>query len=173
MGAQKGNQFWRLCGEREYRSRLESAEALWGVATGYFAWCDKHPWKSEKTKKKNSGEKEVETSPVQRPYSIVGLCAFAGITAQTWYNTKQRAAERGDDEMLGIFTRVEQIIETNQFEGAAVGAYNALIMGRKLGLVDRSEVAGQLTALLPGGELRVTVVQTGTALSDSEEAVYD
>lgn len=35
---------------------------------------------------------------------------------------------------------MEETIETQQFEGACVGAFNANIIARKLGLVDKQEV---------------------------------
>ena len=36
--------------------------------------------------------------------------------------------------------RSEETIETQQFEGACVGAFNANIIARKLGLADKQEV---------------------------------
>lgn len=147
------------------------AEELWTRAAEYFAWCDRHPWKTEKTRVKKSGrgkgDREVETTPVSRPYSITGLCSFLDIVLDTWLNMKQRAV-REHNEVADVIARVEQIIETNQFEGAVVGAYNACIIARKLGLSEKSEVSGFSPVAL-----NITVMKTEAELKSSEEDIDD
>lgn len=41
---------------------------------------------------------------------------------------------------MEVLSRIERVIETQQFEGACVGAFNANIIARKLGLADKQEV---------------------------------
>lgn len=48
--------------------------------------------------------------------------------------------EKNDEDFLHVIARVEETIETQQFEGACVGAFNANIIARKLGLSDKQEV---------------------------------
>ena len=41
-----------------------------------------------------------------------------------------------------VISRIESVIETQQFEGAVVGAFNANIIARKLGLSDKQDDQG-------------------------------
>ncbi len=41
-----------------------------------------------------------------------------------------------------VITRADQIIDQHQFEGASVGAFNANIIARKLGLADKKILQG-------------------------------
>lgn len=44
---------------------------------------------------------------------------------------------------MEVTTYVEEIIRTQKFEGAAVGAFNANIIARDLGLSDKKEIDGK------------------------------
>ena len=44
------------------------------------------------------------------------------------------------EDFSAVISMVEEIIETQQFEGAAVGAFNANIIARKLGLADKQDI---------------------------------
>ncbi|NCB73003.1 MAG: hypothetical protein EOM45_14620, partial [Clostridia bacterium] len=68
-----------------------------------------------------------------------------------------------------VITRIRQIIETNQIEGAMVGAYNANIVSRINGLTDKMDIES-------GGEklkavIQVQVVNTGVPLASSEDEI--
>lgn len=147
MAAPLGNHYWRL---RETHGRnliYENDTILAEGILDYFQWCDQNPWyKNEqlktpfKKKNKETGEDEFITIakiPTARPYSISGLCVHLGIDFTTW---KEYCKREG---FTHICTRAEEIIETQQLEGAAVGAFNASIIARKLGLADKQETTGK------------------------------
>jgi hypothetical protein len=46
-------------------------------------------------------------------------------------------------DFIHICTYAEEVIYTHKFEGAAVGAFNANIMARDLGLSEKAEVTGK------------------------------
>ena len=48
---------------------------------------------------------------------------------------------------MAVIARIEGIITTQQFEGACVGAFNANIISRTLGLADKKEI----NAVVPTG----------------------
>lgn len=135
MAAPKGNEFWKLRTKTGRTRLFAEPEALWEAACEYFQWCDEHPWLVVKNRTKGK-TKEKEESPTQRPYSITGLVLYLDISLQTWYNIK----ERNEKEFMEVLSRIERVIETQQFEGACVGAFNANIIARKLGLADKQEV---------------------------------
>lgn len=123
---------------------------MWDAACEYFEWCDKHPWiKKDVTKKQvlntNQQTFEVEKETLtdtkqgytQRPYTLSGLCIYLGCNSQYFKTFKSRLDESQKDFDTVIHT-IEEIIYTNKFEGATVGAFNANIIARDLGLSERS-----------------------------------
>lgn len=145
MAAPEGNQFWKLRESHGRDLEYETPEAIWSEAAGYFQWCDSHPWykneqlKTPIKKKDKSGEEQITTFtqiPTARPYTLTGLCIYLGITLVTWKEYCKRK------DFTYITSHVEKIIETQQFEGAAVGAFNANIIARKQGLSDSSVLKG-------------------------------
>lgn len=151
MAAPKGNQFWKLRSEHGRDLLFTTPELLWEAACQYFNWVDAHPWfKIEQLKTpivdkdKETGEKKVTSVvkvPTARPYSLSGLCIYLHASEAFWKNFRKN--ENLSEDFLSVIARVEEIISTQQFEGAAVGAFNANIIARKLGLTEKSEMTGK------------------------------
>jgi hypothetical protein len=147
MAAPLGNQYWRLRETHGRDKEYETPDELLSECIKYFEWVDQSPWyKNEQLKTpvvksvdKETGVKEYTTIaqiPTARPYTIVGLCVHLGITFKTW---KEYCKREG---FVQITSRVEEVIETQQFEGASVGAFNANIIARKQGLSDSNVLKG-------------------------------
>ena len=135
MSAPKGNQFWKLRNKHGRSKRFASPEQLWEAACEYFAYCDRTPWKAIKNKTK--GEiKENEESPTQRPYSLTGLMAYLDVSKSFWNDFKKGSHE----DFSVVITRIENVIRTQQLEGAIVGAFNPNIVSRIIGLSDKQKV---------------------------------
>ena len=133
--APKGNQFWKLRSRHGRDKLFATPDLLWEAACEYFAYCDRTPWKAIKNKTK--GEiKEKEESPTQRPYSLTGLMAYLDVSEEYWREFKKA----GHEDFFGVITRVENIIKSQQLEGAIVGAFNANIVSRINGLADKQEI---------------------------------
>lgn len=134
MVAPKGNQFWKLRSKHGRDKLFATPDLLWDAACEYFEWCDSHPWVV--TKNKSRGRvKEKEESPTQCPYSITGLMGHLDVSKSFWIEFKKAANE----DFLWVITRIENIIETQQLEGAIVGVFNSNIVARINGLVDKKE----------------------------------
>jgi hypothetical protein len=58
---------------------------------------------------------------------------------ENWWNQFKKAEHEG---FSWIITRIEEIIRTLKYEGAVVGAFNANIISRDLGLADKKEHSG-------------------------------
>lgn len=69
--------------------------------------------------------------PTQLPLTIESFCVFANVSKQTFYNYER---EIGYEEYFDITTYMREVIESDQLDGATVGAYNPNIIARKLGL---------------------------------------
>ena len=163
MAAPKKNQFWRLRSKNGKERKFPTSEALWEAACEYFEWCDENPWRIEKTKKKGKS-KEVESTPTQRPYTIAALCMYLGVHS-TYLNDLK------DKDYSEVITRIKQIIETNQIEGAMVGAYNANIVSRINGLTDKMDIESGGSPI--AATIQVQVISTGVPLASSEDEIAD
>lgn len=128
----KGNQIWRLA-KNPGRKKKYTPKTLLQKAYEYFEHCDNNPWyKNEAIK---SGEKTgtIIEVPTQRPYTETAFFVFAGIDVKTFKNYES------ENDFLPVVTHIRDIIRANQIEGSMVGAYNATIVARVCGLVDKTE----------------------------------
>lgn len=138
MAAPKNNQFWKNRSEHGRDYLFETPDALWQACTEYFNWCDAHPWyKMEAIKGGDFAGKLVKV-PTAIPYTLTGLCIYLGASENYWHSFRKNV--NLSEDFLLIVSRVEEIITTQQFTGATVGAFNANIIARKLGLTDKQEI---------------------------------
>lgn len=140
MAAPKKNQFWKLRSKHGRDKLFATSELLWEAACEYFEWCDSKPWKVTKTKSKGKN-KETEETPTQCPYSLSGLMIYLNVGEAYWRQFKDSNL---DEDFSTVITRIENIIKTQQLEGAMVGAFNANIVARINGLADKQELSGEV-----------------------------
>ena len=161
MPAPKGNEYY-LLRSKDGRDTEYDPESFLEIANEYFNWCLENPLieaqivkgnrteevslptkdaegKSKNVKTKTTIPYDIASLPKMRVFSIQGLCNFAEIALNTFKNYEERK------EFLTVTTRVRGIIENQQFEGAASGMLNPNIIARKLGLVEKKEISGEMT----------------------------
>lgn len=131
MAAPTGNQFWKLRSKHGRDKIFSTPEILWEAACEYFESTDKRKWFKTEFNGKDAIECHV---PTETPYTLTGLYIFLDTNAETWRKYRERK------DFVEVVTRVEAIIYTQKFEGASVGAFNASIIARDLGLADKKEV---------------------------------
>ncbi len=136
MAAPKGNQFWKLRNTHNQQTLFESPELLLQSAHEYFEWCDKHDWYKQEPVKSGVECGRIIDIPVKRPYSISGLCAYVGCS-QSYFGKFKKTC---NPQLLEVINRIENIIETQQFEGAVTGIFNTTIISRKLGLKEHTDI---------------------------------
>lgn len=136
MGFKKGNQLWKLRSKHGRDKLFANPKLLWDAACEYFQWCDDNPWISSKKTTFDKGEfsrETVEERPTQRPYSRGGFFIYINCS-ENWLSEFKKNASA---DFLGVIEEIERIIDTNQWEGASVGAFNPNIIARTLGLKER------------------------------------
>lgn len=131
-----GNQYWRVR-ISPGRAREYTPEQLAEGANEYFEFIEQNPFREQDFRGKDANEVKINR---MRPMTIEGLCNALEITTHTFYNYEKI------DAYFHITKRIRQIIEAQQFEGAASGFLNANIIARKLGLGDKSELTHNLGA---------------------------
>jgi hypothetical protein len=139
MGAPKGNQFWKQRTKHGVDKLFSSPEVLYEEACKYFQWCDDNPWQKHEPVKAGPEFGNTVQAPIARPYTISGLCLFLKIDQATLYSYETSESHK---DFHKVVTCIKEIIYTQKFEGAAVGAFNANIIARDLGLKDSQEITG-------------------------------
>lgn len=136
MAAPKNNQFWKQRATHGREKIFKTPVDLWQAACEYFQWCDENPWYKYEAAKAGDHFGENVTVPVERPYTITGLCIFLDCDVETFLNYGKAEAYK---DFFGVVSKIRDVIYTQKFEGAAVGAFNASIIIRDLGLRDKQE----------------------------------
>jgi hypothetical protein len=161
MAAPKKNSFWKLRSKHGRDKLFSTPEMLLAVCYEYFEHCDSNPWYRNEAVKSGQDVGKIINIPIQRPYSLSGLAHYLNTDEKT---LRHYGSTTGYEDFFPVLTHVKQIIDTNQFEGATVGAYNANIIARKLGLVDKQDlttkgdkVTPQIITTLTPDELRKTL----------------
>ena len=134
MSATKGNQFWKERSESGRNLIWSSPDELWKEAKEYFKETSQRVW--NKVDFKGSKVKEVKI-PTSVPFSLQGLCLHLDCCLTTFKNYENK------DDFLAVTSKIRNIIEIQQFEGAVVGAFNPSIIASKLGLANKSEVTNK------------------------------
>lgn len=138
MPAPKGHPRWG----NPLNVKKLTPEEVWDGACEYFEWCENNPWKKSDFIKSGESAGEIVKLETERPYSISGLCNHLDISYQTFDNYSKA---EGYETYFEVCARIKQIVDTQYFEGGMVGAFNANIVTRKLGLSEKTELSGSLS----------------------------
>jgi len=135
----KGNEWWRKRSTRGRNKIFESPNDLWESCCEYFESVDERKWNLVDFRGKDANRVEV---PHETPYTKTGLCLFLDIDMDTWTNYSKK---EGYEEFFGVTRAVNNIMFTQKFEGAAVGAFQANIIARDLGLAEQMQTSTDAT----------------------------
>jgi hypothetical protein len=130
-----GNQFWKARSSHGRNPKFSSPEQLWEAALEYFQWVEDNPLNEEKLFC-YQGNITRDTVYKMRAMTIDGLCIFLDIGESTWNDYCHK------DDFSGVTTRIDKVIRSQKFSGAAADLLNANIIARDLGLKDKKEVSG-------------------------------
>ena len=136
MAAPKNNNYWQFR-NKHGRDFKYTPEGLWDEAVRYFEWISEKVWNKKEAIKSGDLAGQIMDVPTSTPMSIESFCLFADIGTDTFRNYESN--NKGYEDFFEVTTRIRGIIESQQFEGATVGAYNANIIARKLGLSEKTE----------------------------------
>lgn len=134
-----GNKFWQRRSKHGRDKLFASAELLWEAACEYFQWCDDNPWMKNEALKGGDMAGQIIEIPTQIPYTMKGLCLYLGCNEAYFRNFKNQERKNSED-FSSVIERIEDTIYNQKFTGATVGAFNANIIARDLGLSDNSRV---------------------------------
>lgn len=116
----------------------------------YFQYVDDNPWIKNEAVKSGELAGTIIQVPTARPYSEIGFCAFHNLgekyiseLADTLSKHSKDVSSKNKEEsteLSNILTQARARCRAQKFEGAAVGAFNANIIARDLGMADNQNV---------------------------------
>lgn len=139
MAAPKGNKFWQRRSEHGRNKLFATPELMWEAACEYFDWVDNNPWLKHEAIKSGELAGTTMTIETQRPYTLHALCLYLDCSSSYFRSFKSTLKEK-DQDFLTVINKIEETIYNQKYEGASVGAFNANIIARDLGLADKKEV---------------------------------
>lgn len=171
MAAPIGNQYYLLRSKDGRDKQYGTPEDLAYAINEYFAWCLINPLKEAQLVKgrfieedERDGEvikivknHEIVEVPRMRPFTLEGMCNHIDLSVKGFNLYEER------EDFIHITTRARQIIENQQFEGAAAGFLNPSIIARKLGLTDKKDITSGGKPIAPKEEV---VLPEGKSLDD-------
>ncbi len=147
MAAPFGNRFWEARSTHGRAPIFGSPDELWEACCEYFDWIEANPL-YEAEAFAYQGSVTLQELPKMRAMTVASLCIFLDISTKTWGEYRERK------DFTLITTRVDEIVRTQKFQGAAAGLLNPNIIARDLGLADKSEFTGR-----DGGPLEFTRIE--------------
>jgi hypothetical protein len=125
--------------------KFKTAKELMDKFIEYVRTVDEMPIRVSQTVRKK-GKKDVDANSesllnlVAHPLSIREFCLFAGIS--NWSEFKSRERHQSGDFLI-VITRIEDYTVNQQINGAMSGLYNANIVARLNGIVEKTEITGK------------------------------
>jgi len=160
MAAPKGNRFWEARSSHGRKPLFETPEALWEAACEYFQWVEDNPlWEDKVTS--FQGINTHEPVAKMRAMTQAGLYIFLDIDRSTWDAYSVRS-----EDFTAVTSRVEDVIRSQKFAGAAADLLNANIIARDLGLADKQEQKTTIEASDPLTMLLMQIADSGRKITD-------
>jgi len=144
MAAPKGNQY--ALGVSGKPKRFKTPDELLDAFTAYKAEVNNNPWLKHEAIKSGEFSGQLISIPLQRPYTLKGFSVFCGLSFQGLLNYGN---SEGYEDFFDIYKKIEIECEVQKFEGATVGAFNASIIARDLGLTDKQDITTQGEKITP------------------------
>lgn len=129
-----GNQLWKLV-EFPGRPKLYTPASLWEKFMEYMDYNSTVSWAKDDFIKSGPEAGKVISLEVPNPPSIRAFCVYAGISEDTFRNYG-----KNDADYLAVWHASRDIIQEIQVSGAATNIFNANIVARWAGLIDKKEV---------------------------------
>ena len=139
------NEFWKARLKSGRDKIFEKPENLWTAALEYFEWVQDNPLYRNEAIKSGDRAGEIIQIPTERPMTIQGLCIYLDISFETFNNYGSNQDPWKD--FFAIVTRIREIIKDQKLAGAIIGAYNANIVARELGMADKKEVSSSMSVV--------------------------
>lgn len=99
----------------------------------YKKWASKHPWNKKEAVKSGEAVGTIIDLPTERPLTEVGFAVFCNMSITGLREYGKR------DEFSYIYEKIKNEMSEQRISGGMAGAYNANLVARIDGLVEKRE----------------------------------
>lgn len=125
-------QYYMNRGSQGQEQVFDQPSTLLTKAYAYFEWCDKTPLIKSELMKSGDRKGEIVDVPLHRPYTLVGLCVYCGISEETFLSYQT------DPVFEELAKHLRDIVRQHQLEGVSVGTYSGNLVAR---MQDKQELS--------------------------------
>lgn len=143
-----GNKFWELRSKHGRDKIFTEPETLLNQAKEYFKWCDENPLYKNEMIRGGDLAGEIIPIPTMRPYTIYGLTMFLGVNKGYFDDFERGLRGKSDEISKGfsvVITYIREVIYHQKYDGAVIGVFNASLIAKDLGLVEKTEVKTEVS----------------------------
>ena len=135
--------------------KYNDPEELWADFKKYVEDNNQNTWTKYEAIKGGDRAGELIHIPVTPPLSILGFCVFIGITRITFWEYGKK------EKFLNVTSRIKDVCERNQVDGAMSGFYNHNLVARLNGIADEQNINVQ-------GDVKALVITPASKLKKDE-----
>lgn len=123
----------RLVSQYGVISKYRTPQDLYLAALEYFKFADANPITRPEAIKGGAMAGNIVEVEIPRPWTLMGLCGFLGMSVKMWmtFHNEDRS------EFHEVVDYLEDACKRQKLEHALVGNYNAILVSKDLGLIDK------------------------------------
>lgn len=133
-----GKHIWNRKSTKGKKPEFGSSDELWRAACEYFEWATENPLIEEKPMSIAGGLVMAQVKKA-RVFTFSSLCIYLDIGHTTYKRW------RSDETLAEACEKIDAVVYSQKFEGAAAGIFNAGIISRDLGLAEKTESTVKVT----------------------------
>lgn len=148
MAAPLGNQFWKMRSKHGRDRIFTEPETMLQACYEYFKYQSEQFFLKKEPIKGGEFTGQIIDVPAITPFSFPRLCSFLHVHSHYFNEFEESLDIKNNNihkDFSDVIIHVREIINSQQYEGAAVGAFPANLVSRTIGLADKvnSEITGK------------------------------
>ena len=147
MAAPKGNNCWQLRLKHGLDGKFKKPEEIEYNFEQYVQWAEENPLIEVDFRGKDAMRVEIPKKRVLTKDGFALACGFSCWATLAVYRNKS-------EDFAKVFTRIEEAIRLQKFEGASSGFFNHNIIARDLGLMNQEQMTVQMHEVIVPKVLR-------------------
>ena len=163
-----GNKWWKRRTKHGRDKIFSSPEVMLQAAYEYFEDNSKNPWYKKEVVKSGELAGSIIDVPAETPLSMRALSMYLGVHSKYFEEFKRNLPPEDKAKPNGfsaVISHIEDIIQRQQIEGAALGVYNGNIISRLVGLVDKTDVTSKGKEIKSASAALIVKMPEGVDLS--------
>lgn len=109
------------------------SDHLWSAACEYFEWAVANPLIEQKPMS-IAGELVIAEIEKPRVFTFEAMCLYLDVSHRSYMRWRK------DERFMDACEKIDAVVYSQKFEGAAAGFFNANLISRDLGLAEKQDL---------------------------------